>query len=508
MRKYLIAAILIVLIFSVQGPTPQEVSAEGGRGVELYTRHCASCHGADGAGRGPAAQYVFPAPRNFASGVFKFRSTPSGEPPTDADLKRTILRGVPGTSMPAWDRLPEADVDLLVGIVKSFSDVFQEEDREPPVEIPAEIPSSDASIARGRAFYNKMKCFECHGPDGRGDGPAVANLRDDKGVPILPFDFTRGSALMKGGSAGRDIYRTFVTGLDGTPMPSYAFLAGMPEDGWALVHFIQSLSKAEAAIEATPALKASRRNEDPSLNLDDAAWQALPATDVPLRPLWARNDFPTRVSVQAISGPEYLSLRLEWQDATVNDQVTGPQSYRDAVAVQTVVNGQAQDFVGLPFIGMGERGQRVALWSWKADWERDLASGYDDAPRVAGHVPDMQRQIYDENAERLYLPGSAAGNPQSQRHRSRSVESMVAEGFGTLTSLPEDQASADGRGASIDGRWVVVMRISKKSLREPWAPGASLPVALAVWDGAAGDRNGQKTVSTWLELSEDGEPGR
>ncbi len=54
---------------------------------------------------------------------------------------------------------------------------------------------------------------------GRGDGPSAAALLDDWEVPIRPFDFTTGN--FKFGDSPRDVYRTFNTGLNGTPMPSF-----------------------------------------------------------------------------------------------------------------------------------------------------------------------------------------------------------------------------------------------------------------------------------------------
>ncbi len=54
---------------------------------------------------------------------------------------------------------------------------------------------------------------------GRGDGPSASALLDDWEVPIRPFDFTTGN--FKFGDSPADVYRTFNTGLNGTPMPSY-----------------------------------------------------------------------------------------------------------------------------------------------------------------------------------------------------------------------------------------------------------------------------------------------
>ena len=54
---------------------------------------------------------------------------------------------------------------------------------------------------------------------GKGDGPSANALVDDFDVPIRPFDFTTGS--FKFGDSPADVYRTFNTGLNGTPMPSF-----------------------------------------------------------------------------------------------------------------------------------------------------------------------------------------------------------------------------------------------------------------------------------------------
>ena len=71
-------------------------------GVAIYRAKCATCHGEKGDGQGPASYLLYPRPRNFVVGSFRLRSTPSGKLPADADLVRTIARGIPGTSMPGW----------------------------------------------------------------------------------------------------------------------------------------------------------------------------------------------------------------------------------------------------------------------------------------------------------------------------------------------------------------------------------------------------------------------
>lgn len=213
-------------------------------GPELYRRACAPCHGVDGDGAGPAAPWLDPPPRDFTRAAYKFRTTYTGSNPTDADIARTIRLGVPGTSMPAWEgRLTDDQIDAVVQVLKGFSEWFDEPVTDEEIAITPELlggrPAwSPEHVAAGAEVYERMKCAQCHGADGRGnpDNP----LEDDLGRPIEAFDFTR--ARYRGGSGYDDIYRAFTTGLDGTPMPSYD--ASLDElERWQLVYFVASLDR-------------------------------------------------------------------------------------------------------------------------------------------------------------------------------------------------------------------------------------------------------------------------
>lgn len=191
------------------------------RGRKVYRRACASCHGRAGRGDGPAASALDPKPRDFTSGKFKFRSTPSGMAPTDEDLYRVVSSGIPRTYMFAWDELLSERERLdVIAYVKTFSDIFEMDDDTAPVAIPAEPSPRRSSVAEGKNLYIVMQCFTCHGRGGRGDGEKAGALQDDWGRDIEAFDFTVGA--YKGGSDGVSVFRTFETGLNGTPMPSYA----------------------------------------------------------------------------------------------------------------------------------------------------------------------------------------------------------------------------------------------------------------------------------------------
>ena len=213
------------------------------RGRLAYLTYCVGCHGETGDGKGPAARFLDPKPRDLTSGVFKFRSTPSGSLPTDADLHRVLTQGVLGTSMPSWQLLPENQRVALIAYLKTLSAEWESEYAyEAAIAMPGQPDYilSDSSIARGLELYGQMGCGECHGTTGRGDGPAAATLVDDWGNTIRPFDFTSGP--LKGGASAADVYRTFTTGLNGTPMPSYQDILS-DEDRWHLVSYILSLRR-------------------------------------------------------------------------------------------------------------------------------------------------------------------------------------------------------------------------------------------------------------------------
>lgn len=240
-----LAGILVVL-FAGGGPVTfaQEshigsLTGEAGRGKQLYRRYCVGCHGPLGDGRGENAPWIDPKPRNFVTGTFKCRSTPSGELPNDEDLFKSLTRGFANSNMPSWLPLTQQQRADLVAYVKTFSSRFREEKPPAPVQVPAEPAANQQSIQRGNELYQKMNCWSCHGKEGRGDGPSAQTLVDNRGYPTPPYDFESGMRF-KCGESNQDLYRILMTGLDGTPMPSFAN-ALKSDQVWDLVHYLRVL---------------------------------------------------------------------------------------------------------------------------------------------------------------------------------------------------------------------------------------------------------------------------
>ncbi len=224
--------------------------AEVKAGKIIYEKWCAACHGIKGLGDGPAAPALDPKPRNFFDGAFKIRTTPSGELPLHSDVVKIIADGMPGSSMPAWKGLittREAS-QSTVYIWTLMEDWLQEEEPPEPVEIGKPPPATKESIAKGKKLFTRMKCWECHGKEGKGDGPSAKKAKDDWGYPIKPANLTE-QWNFRGGNAVTDIYRTVTVSLNGTPMPAFLDVLS-DEDRWHLANYVKTLAR-----DKQPALK-------------------------------------------------------------------------------------------------------------------------------------------------------------------------------------------------------------------------------------------------------------
>lgn len=231
-----------------------DVQMDIAMGKMIYKMACMHCHGSQGRGDGPAASFIgpysAPRPRDFYRGVFKFRSTKSGNLPTEFDLMRTVRDGIPGY-MPSFRYLGREKLRQVVLYVTQFYKRKTERKMRKrgkayeEIQIDHSVSFTKESIAHGEKLYMELECFKCHGMEGKGDGPSSADLKDDWGFSIKPADLTQPSAF-KNGNNHEDIYRTIITGLSGSPMPSYAdSFIGRETGAWDLVHYILSLSPEE-----------------------------------------------------------------------------------------------------------------------------------------------------------------------------------------------------------------------------------------------------------------------
>jgi mono/diheme cytochrome c family protein len=243
------------------------------RGQAVYQERCVQCHGVTGDGNGPMAKYLYPRPRDYRRGIFKFTSTPYGFRPLRDDLVRTVRQGIRGTSMPNFSLLPEHDLQAvvdyvlmltrrgeleqqLVGLAESEEAVDEEvveSDLVPAVlaqwteaEAAEVLPATpqprftQEHVERGKKAFLTKGCAKCHGEDGRGQTESNTGA-DFWGFPTRAADLTSG--MLRGGNRPIDVYRRIYNGVNGTPMPSFAnALKDEPESVWDLVAYVLAVS--------------------------------------------------------------------------------------------------------------------------------------------------------------------------------------------------------------------------------------------------------------------------
>jgi mono/diheme cytochrome c family protein len=232
----------VFLLFGVAVVNTPAVDAGEAEGKQIYQANCSECHGVNGDSKGfvcfstkveKNGRQIATYARDFTGGVFKFRTTPTGCLPLEEDLQGTLKRGIAPSFMPSFQDLSYQQTADVLAHVMTFSERWEEEDPCDPLPIVKPyFVGSPGSVKRGQEVYKQMKCWECHGDTGKGDGTKSHELKDDLGRKIVPFDFTTGE--LKRGTSAEAIYITFSTGLDGSGMPSYGDSLN-EEDRWHLV---------------------------------------------------------------------------------------------------------------------------------------------------------------------------------------------------------------------------------------------------------------------------------
>ncbi len=183
------------------------------------------------------------------------------------------------------------------------------------------------TVEKGTQLYATLGCVRCHGEAGRGEGPSAPTLKDDKGDPIRAADLTQ-RWTFRGGPRREDIFRTFSTGLNGTPMPSF-FDSLKPEERWALTDYVYSLGRRRRArLRVGRRRRAARRGPRPLAGgraVRGGAAGALPGRG-PDRWSRAATSRPRHSSLQvrAVYDQQRIAFLVRWHDARKAD--TGGQN--------------------------------------------------------------------------------------------------------------------------------------------------------------------------------------
>lgn len=218
-------------------PPGADLPSDTPTGKRVFAQRCAVCHGPDGRGNGPAASSLIPRPRDFTRGQFKYKSTPTDQLPSDADLIRTVSVGLRASAMPYWqDILSAEEIREVVGYVKTLSSVFTGPAPR-PITVPPRTTPDATSVGRGKELFKTQSCIACHGLEARGG----VTLADAKGQPVISRDLTA-PWTFRGGSEPEQVWLRITTGLAPSPMPSFADKT-TPQERWDLVNYVLSLSR-------------------------------------------------------------------------------------------------------------------------------------------------------------------------------------------------------------------------------------------------------------------------
>ena len=496
-----IAALLVSVVYAgTMGPAEIQLRAQGPdigtdaqreSGKTLYLKYCSQCHGEKGDGEGYATPHLYPRPRNFTTGKFKVRTTPNGALPTHQDLVNIIRRGMPYTSMPAWPDLSDADLSNLAYFITTFSADFSNAELVPkPMDFGSAPASTNETIELGKKLYEENGCLKCHGNLGRGDGPSAPTLVDDFGHPIRAADLAQ-RWTFRGGSSREDIFRTMTTGLNGTPMPSFAD-ALKPEQRWAITDFIASLSPEDGPAYSN--LITAKYALDPiDLTKGVASFESAPVARIPvigqiMEPGRQFHPPATSVRVQAVYDTESVAVLVRWHDMRADN--TGKNDPTLAVPPEEESAQAAAAPAG------GQEAAAADPFAETAAAPVAPPSEFSDAiaVQIPTAVPTGARKpyfIFGDSANSVDLWYFDLGRPEPLQFVGRGSADIALNDTGDLTGV----ASYD------QGEWSVIFkRPLRPSAGAVFTSGGFLPIAFSVWDGFSGDRGNKRGLTSWYSI--------
>ena len=489
-----------MLAATCASPAPHPAAAAidpGSRGAHLYLRHCAVCHGADGEADTLAAGLLMPRPTAFRHGLFKLVSSKNGMP-SDDDLVATLRRGMPGSTMMAWDWLPEADLRALADTVRALAvsgrttaiertaavtgqtlapsqaRALAEQQLRPgdPVETGVARPVDAALLAVGEGLFQRH-CASCHGADGRGL-PGADEWPTD-GTWLRPRDFTAG--YLRGGATHRELAFRIRAGMPGAHMPPVDLAIAETE---ALVAYLQSLIPDVSRshhVQWRRTLRVERTSALPA-DGDAAGFARIEAVRLPVAPLWWRAAAANEVWLRAAHDGEQLLLQLAGADSSRDERPRPDAVLGDGVAVQFARTQEP------PLFAMGSADAPVAMWRWHT---------YD--PKSAAGQLDLMSS----------WPHTGIDVPIGVRNPAARGEAIEVTGVGTASD-----AVGSGRPLQVAAqwhadRWTVTFRRALRAAgpdEVDFTLGTPTLFALAVWNGSLDPSVASKVITTWhvLEL--------
>ena len=515
----LIPAIMASAVFA-QGKSAPAASEAG---KQLYIDKCAHCHGVDGAGDGSAAENLLPRPRDFTSGLYKIRSTESGNLPTDQDLFDVISKGMPGSSMPAWEELlGEDDRWSLVAQIKTYFEDF--EGASPRViDLSGKVPYSEESVAKGKEFYAKLGCVECHGVLGRGDGTSAPDLTDHWLFPTWPANMEH-SWNYRGGSTTEDIFKRFIGGISGSPMPAFvsSFRVGLTD---AEAERIVALEEKDEMTEEEETEYAEL--EEKAIEYEDIMLDIEEGSEVTADDQKKLADAMKPIFEKSWHLANYVkSLGREGRPpAAVGDKVLRSQ-YRlgDLPGLNDAAWGEIEEASYFSLVGQVVIEPRqfnpsidsVTAKSFYNENEVAFLFTWDDRTKTLPKEDDETGETV-EDAIAIQFPVKVPKGPTDPKPyfiwggrrpvylwqwkiaEPDKITEMNAKGIDSA-SVQALQSQIECEGVYEDGRYRLWVKRSLKTDDKndlKFEPGVFIPIAFSAWDGDNGDVKTKRAISTW-----------
>jgi len=520
--------LLALAVLPVQASMEMGTDAQRAEGRQLYEKYCAQCHGIDGDAEAYATTRVKPAPRDFTTGKFKFRTTPTGLLPTDQDLVRVIRNGLPYTSMPGWPMFTDQQVLNIIYYIKTFSEDWSNPDKhDEPISIPSPPAMSEDSIARGKEIYELQGCKACHGVLGRGDGLSARTLEDEWGQHIRPADLTQ-RWTFRGGPTRTDVFRTFSTGVNGTPMPSY-FDSLSEEDRWYLTDYIDTMGGSDGPNYAN-LLIVTPVDDELDLENEEELFADAPQVRFPLlgqiiQP--GRDFYPsvTSLQVQAVYNRNEIAFRIRWSDMSAETSGHNGPALETALWDDELPDAPAEEEGG----GDSFWGDEVAEEDEGAVWGDELVEEVEETDEGGFWGEDAVAEGDDfwgegeedtgaaglSDAVALQFPTQLPRGIRKPYFLFGDLENSVdlwfvdlADGRGRLFTgrgadsiEPSRADEIDATAEYQDGQWTVLL---KRELRSrsgiTFDEDTYVPIAFSVWDGFNNERGNKRGLSQWLFL--------
>ena len=529
MRIRTIALLLILFgtlaVFSLTSAQNAPEASESGK--EVYENSCAHCHGVEGRGDGSAAENLLPRPRDFTRGLYKIRSTEAGQLPTDQDLFDIITEGMPGSSMPGWDTALSADDRWqVVAYIKTFYAGFKESETPPKqITLAGKISYSEQSVEIGKELYVELGCVECHGNVGRGDGTSAPTLEDSWGFQTWPANLTQGWTF-RGGSDTEDIFKRFIGGIAGSPMPAF--------EGDSFLHFglTADESKRLSELENKDEMNEAEEEEAGKFyeKMDAAVDIALTIKEegeISADDMQAYNDAMKVVYEKSWHLANYVKSLMpeERPEPAIGNNVLRSQYVQGALPAIDDAAWDTFEARYFPLVGQVVIEPRqfnptidgVHVKSFYNDTEVVFLFIWDDRTQTTGDETDETTGKPLEDALAVQFPVKVPQGPTAPKpyflwggrlpvylwHWKASmpeqVTELTAKGINNA-EVQEVQGELEVQSDYTDGQYRLWLKRAlktedKKDLQ--LEPSVFVPIAFSAWDGSNGDVDTKRTMTSW-----------